>query len=96
VAAETVRARAGVANEIIRMAELAHSRQALAGPRPTATAPDGNQVACLSQLRVVRAATNEDGWRVIALSSNGIDRTRYLIVKGTAHEWVDADTVWVP
>jgi hypothetical protein len=99
VATETVRARASVAETFVRMAEQAFGKPASrTGGSPTAApaADAGVRLVALPFLRVenvTKPGAEERGWRAVALLTDGADRVRYLVVKDTAHEWVDATSV---
>jgi hypothetical protein len=88
-ATETIRARATVADAFVRMAESAHSRL------PPAAVNGDSQLrfAALPQAVNVKyhlkAGPDEDGWRAIAVLTDGEQSTRYLVVKGTNGEWAN-------
>ncbi|MEV6495089.1 hypothetical protein AB0M20_41680 [Actinoplanes sp. NPDC051633] len=89
VATETVRARATIAEAFIRAAVSTQEGAAGAGAdgRPVVPLP------ALAARNVTKAGAEETGWTAIALRTDGVDETRYLLVKGAVHEWVAAAQV---
>ena len=88
VATETVRARAAVAEAFVRAAASAR-----AGAPASEPGADGLRVVPLPSLpakNVLKTGADENGWKAIALVTDTGDDTRYLVTKGSRHEWVAA------
>jgi hypothetical protein len=84
----TIRARAQVADSMVRASQAAF----IPSPAP----PSAELVALPAPLPVsysLKSSADEPGWNAVALLSNGDNITKYLIVKGAEHEWVDATSV---
>ena len=86
-AVATIEARARIAEAMVRTA------QASAGA-PTATGTPSTQLVTLPEAfpvsHTAMPGANEAGWRAVAVLTDGNDIIKYLVIKGTAHEWVDA------
>ena len=86
-AVATIEARARIAEAMVRTA------QASAGA-PTATGTPSTQLVTLPEAfpvsHTAMPGANEVGWRAVAVLTDGKDIIKYLVIKGTAHEWVDA------
>lgn len=87
-AAATIEARAKLGDALIRAAQLAYRP----APAPSVT----HLVALPGPLRVMhttKAREDEDGWYAVALLSDHGTSTKFLVSKGSAHEWVDASSI---
>lgn len=86
-AVATIEARARIAEAMIQTAQASAAA-------PTATATPSTQLVTLPEAFAVRhtalAGANEAGWRAVAVLTDGKDIIKYLVIKGAAHEWVDA------
>jgi hypothetical protein len=86
-AVATIEARARIAEAMVRTAQASAAL-------PTATATSSTQLVTLPEsLAVSHSAmpgANENGWRAIAVLTDGKDIIKYLVIKGATHEWVDA------
>ncbi|MFC5262128.1 hypothetical protein ACFPJ1_08400 [Kribbella qitaiheensis] len=86
-AVATIEARARIAEAMIQTAQVSAAA-------PTATATPSTQLVTLPEAFSVRhtalAGADEIGWRAVAVLTDGKDIIKYLVIKGAAHEWVDA------
>lgn len=86
-AVATIEARAQIAEAMIRTAQASAAA-------PTATATSSTQLVTLPEAFAVShtamPGADEAGWRAVAVLTDGKDVIKYLVIKGTAHEWVDA------
>lgn len=87
-AVATIEARARLADAMIRTA------QSSAATIPVATAAPTTQVVPLPKelpvSHTAKARADENGWRAIAVLTDGQEIIKYLVVKGPTHEWVNA------
>ncbi len=84
----TIQARSRVANSFVQASQAAF--------KPSPPAPSAEIVALPAPLQVInseKVGDDERDWCAIALSSNGDNITKYLLVKKGMHEWVDAPKV---
>lgn len=84
----TVESRAKVANLMIQVCQSLFV--------PTPSTPEGKLVSLPAPLRVrytSKPSNEELDWYAVALFSNGADSTKYLVAKGSAHEWVNVEQV---
>ncbi|WP_132333237.1 MULTISPECIES: hypothetical protein [Kribbella] len=86
-AVATIEARARIAEAMVRTAQASAAA-------PTATGTPSTQLVTLPEAFAVShtamSGANEAGWRAVAVLTDGKDIIKYLVIKGTAHEWVDA------
>lgn len=50
-------------------------------------------MADLPVQNVLKLGRDEKGWSTLALRTDDAGSTRYLVAKGTTHEWVDANNI---
>lgn len=87
-AVATIEARAKLGGALIRTAQLVYK------PAPDSSAAD--LVALPGPLRVIhttKAGADEEGWHAVALLYDHEKCTKFLVWKGSVHEWVDASSI---
>lgn len=87
-AVATIEARAKLGDTLTRTAQLVYKP----GPAPSVA----HLVALPGPLRVIhttKESADEEGWYAVALLSDHGATTKFLVSKGSAHEWVDASSI---
>jgi hypothetical protein len=91
---ETIRARATVADAFVRTAGIARTgNPVVSGGGAGAGLWFTALPAPLGVRYHAMARRDESGWRAVAVATDGDQRTRYLVVKGTRSAWADAEAV---